>query len=286
MTFTPAGVVPILMYHSVAESAHRIDLPFTVRPGELRCQLDALHGVGVTTLTVAEYAASIRSGRLLPARTVVITIDDGYADTAALMVPSLLERGFTATVFVTTGAVGRVVRRSRMISWSQLRELHQEGFEIGAHTHHHRALDTVRPSDAKYEMAHSRAVLEDALSSPVPSFAYPYGYWTSRLRGLAAEVGYQSACAAKNALSHPSDDLYALSRIVVKRGTSAQQLCDAVAGRTRDVATSPRTFQRLAWRLARRAGAFLRHGHQPRQGVLEHGALDLGPIGWQDRQVS
>ena len=59
----------------------------------------------------------------------MLTFDDGYADLIEEALPKLIEHGFPATVFVTTGwCVTRDGLRAgtppgRMLSWAQLAEL-------------------------------------------------------------------------------------------------------------------------------------------------------------------
>ena len=251
MTGADPALVPILMYHSVADEAAAPDAPFTVAPKTFRRHVAVLREWGARTITVDQYAEALRRRRPLEPRTIVITVDDGYADTATALVPTLLEAGLTGTVFVTSGTVGTWVRRSRMITWEQVRDLRDAGVEIGAHAHHHVALDTVRRSVAQRELVDSRRILEDRLSGRVRTFAYPHGYWTRPLTRMAAEAGYDAACAAGNTMSHPGDHLYALSRLVVWRHTGERELLDLVEGRTAGVAQSARTLRRGAWRLAR-----------------------------------
>lgn len=252
MTSADGDLVPILMYHSVAEEAHAVDRPFTVRPAELAHQVEALCRWGARTITVADYGAGLAAGRRLPPRTVIITVDDAYANTANTLLPILAEAGLKATVFVSTGMIGTSVRGTPMISWAQLHELRAAGFEVAAHGHRHIALDVIPPHEAYDEMVRSRVLLEDALGSSITSFAYPHGYWTPELTRLVHRAGFRAACAAKNGLSHPRDDPLALARLVVSRLTGVDDLLRAVDGEGARVRTSSRSVQRTLWRMARR----------------------------------
>jgi peptidoglycan/xylan/chitin deacetylase (PgdA/CDA1 family) len=252
-----AQLVPILMYHSVSDRAHPTDLPYTVTPDEFRRHVEVLQAWGARTLSVADYAARLRGGQVLPERSAIVTVDDAYADTAEELLPALSAAGLSATVFVTTGTVGRRVRESRMIEWGQITDLHRAGFEIGSHSHHHIELDMVDPVRAREEMATSRTILEDHLSAPVTTFAYPHGCYTNRLRTEAAHSGYVAACGVKHRLSHPGDDLYALARLIIYRGTEPSSLLAMIEGRSARPATTRVPLWRHAWRLGRKARALL-----------------------------
>jgi peptidoglycan/xylan/chitin deacetylase (PgdA/CDA1 family) len=228
-------MVPILMYHDIAERAaggSRLSVP----PRDFAAQLGYLAANGFTTVTAGELAAMLAVGASLPPRTVVITFDDGFADFHAHALPLLLEHGFTATVYITTGWVadaglhsaGR--RPATMLTWSQIVEAASAGIEIGAHSHGHPQLDQLRPDRLRSELTVSKSLLEDALGAEVPGLAYPFGYSSARVRRAAAEAGYTYACAVGNALSRPQRDDFALNRLTVQASLDLDTFARAVQG--------------------------------------------------------
>jgi peptidoglycan/xylan/chitin deacetylase (PgdA/CDA1 family) len=66
-------------------------------------QLRYLRNQGFSGLTFGELCQRRPSGQPLPARPIVLTFDDGYADLIEEALPIMIEQGFPATVFVTTG---------------------------------------------------------------------------------------------------------------------------------------------------------------------------------------
>jgi peptidoglycan/xylan/chitin deacetylase (PgdA/CDA1 family) len=219
--------IPILMYHSVTENPPPATRKLSVRPTELDRQLRHLRENGFTGLTFTELCRRIQGRELLPPRSVVITFDDGYADMHAHALPLLMEHGFPATVFVTTGwlrdagrhAAGRPL--DRMLSWSQVRELAASGIEIGAHSHGHPQLDQLRLQALRAELRVSKALLEDGIGHPVPSLAYPFGYSCGRVRDEVASAGYQQAAGVGNAAARADGgDRFAVPRMTVGRSTS------------------------------------------------------------------
>src|SRR3954454_4528759 len=95
--------VQVLMYPSVTETPPSSTRRLSVHPDAFARQLDLLRAHGCTTSTFGEFAAAVETGRPLPERSVVLTFDDGYADFHDTVMPLLDARGFTATVFLTTG---------------------------------------------------------------------------------------------------------------------------------------------------------------------------------------
>jgi peptidoglycan/xylan/chitin deacetylase (PgdA/CDA1 family) len=254
--------IPILLYHSIAADPPPGIAPWTVRPDDFLRQLDHLAEAGFTAITVSRYRDALRHGPTrLPARLVVITFDDGYADTAELAVPALAERGLPATLYVTTGmlrggpAGGTVEPPGRMLDWSELADLEARSIEIGAHSHTHPQLDTLPSARARDEIVRSRDLLEDRLGHPVRSFAYPHGYSSRAVRHMVAQAGFDSACAVRNALSSTRDDLFTLARLTVLRTTSMPELRRWVDGTGAGVAPSRERLATTGWRMVRRVRA-------------------------------
>ena len=72
--------IPILMYHEIAghqETSSRL----AVSPESFAAQLNHLHEVGFSTLTISKVASAlVKDSVQLPERAVAITFDDGFAD--------------------------------------------------------------------------------------------------------------------------------------------------------------------------------------------------------------
>lgn len=222
--------VPILMYHEITDgpvSARHL----AVTPQQFAVQLGYLQGAGYVTLRAAEVTAAMAGeGRGLPARPVVLTFDDGFADFHDTALPALLRYGFTATLFVTTSWIRDSGVRSLgaehasrvppgMLSWSQIEEAAAAGIEIGAHTEHHPQLDQLSGTALWQELRGSKNLLEDRLGVAVTGLSYPFGYSNQRVRETAAAAGYRYACAVANRYALASDDQFALPRLTIGRTT-------------------------------------------------------------------
>lgn len=60
-------------------------------------------------------------------------------------------------------------------TWSELREMHQNGIEIASHTSNHPILSRVDPILLDSEIAGSKTVIEERLGTKIKSFCYPNG---------------------------------------------------------------------------------------------------------------
>ena len=71
---------------------------------------------------------------LIPDNLVVLTFDDGVKSHRTFVAPLLKELGFRATFFVTHQWMND---KEHFMTWNEIAELHQMGFEIGNHTWTH-----------------------------------------------------------------------------------------------------------------------------------------------------
>ena len=91
-----------------------------------------------------------------------------------------------------------------MLRTAQLLELRDSGMQIGAHTVTHPILQCSTEADARWEIAHSKQVLEQCLGEQVSLFAYPNGrpetdYAASHVamvRAAGFRAAFSTACGA------------------------------------------------------------------------------------------
>src|SRR6185436_12170786 len=91
--------------------------------------------------------------------------------------------------------IGRV--RSPMLTWKQVREMHELGMTIGAHTMTHPNLPSAGLADATEEIVASKKRLEREIGAAVTMFSYPNGgaerYYTPELQRAVEAAGFQAA---------------------------------------------------------------------------------------------
>lgn len=99
----------ILAYHRVLPGVQLRRFPFLedlVTPAESFIAQMALLAKRGRVLPLEEVFQALREGRRLPAGTVSLTFDDGYADNYLHALPALRKHRLTATLFLATGHVG------------------------------------------------------------------------------------------------------------------------------------------------------------------------------------
>ena len=223
----------ILLYHGVGPRTTRTDPGFLrVRPDAFRAQLELLLGAGFTIVTVAEFVE--RAGGLKPPPGLVaLSFDDGMEDNHSVALPILGEYGLCATVYVTTGLIGKPnpwmapESGARMMTVDELRDLVAAGWEIGAHTVSHPDLSQLGFDTCLDEMRRSRKELEGALGVPVQTFAYPACHYGPEAVAAARAAGFSAAVTCQGLGTW---DPYELRRSLVSGKDSTRSVLLKVGG--------------------------------------------------------
>jgi peptidoglycan/xylan/chitin deacetylase (PgdA/CDA1 family) len=241
----------VLCYHGVGPSTTRTDPGFLrVDPRAFCAHLDLLLGAGFEFVTVGEFVDRA-AGRSPPVGLVALSFDDGMDDNHEYVLPILRERRLRATVFVTTGLIGKPNpwmghdSGARMMTEAELRDLVQAGFEIGAHTVTHRNLAELDYESCLYEMIESRTALEALLGIRVRTFAYPYCHYGPAALAAACATGFAAAVTCEGrggwerhelarTMITGKDDVLAF---VAKLAGLYQPIFDSAPGRLTRVAT-------------------------------------------------
>jgi peptidoglycan/xylan/chitin deacetylase (PgdA/CDA1 family) len=254
----PASV-PILLYHSVTTEDGGLMHRYTLPPATFRAHMEWIAERKFSTMTVSEYAAALRGEATLPARPLVVTFDDGYADFLEGAAPALAEYGIRGTLYVTTAAIGDRTRGTLagrpMLTWSELRQVAELGVEIGGHSHDHAQLDLLAHREAVRQVTTCKRLIEDRLEVEVRSFAYPHGLYSPRVREIVRAARYASACAVKNARSHVHDDLWALGRVMFEHDDGVDHLREACEGNRYPLSRQNQSVLTWGWRAVRRVRA-------------------------------
>jgi peptidoglycan/xylan/chitin deacetylase (PgdA/CDA1 family) len=89
---------------------------------------------------------------------------------------------------------GPLPRERMFLNWEEARQMLHGGMAIGSHTHGHELLAKLTPERQLEEMTRSKQLIEQNLSAPCDSIAYPYGLtssFTAKTVELAGAAGYR-----------------------------------------------------------------------------------------------
>lgn len=120
----------------------------------------------------------------IPDRLVVLTFDDAVKSHVTVARPLLKQYGFGATFFISEG-FHFPTDKTHYMTWKEIRELNDDGFEIGNHTRDHMGLEGRNVERLPDQLsAIDRRCVEAGIPRPV-SFAWPGNALAAEaLRGL------------------------------------------------------------------------------------------------------
>lgn len=197
------GTVPaqafsfVLVYHRVGVSS---GMTLGVAAESLKDQITRLKDSG-HTFAVASRAKDCDD------TCVVITFDDGYRDVYEQAFPVLKELGVPATFFVITEKIGK----EGFVTWEELKEMQDAGWEINSHTANHARLIDLPPDALKAELEKSQQSIKEHLGTESPCVAYPFGVHDARVRNITSE-NYSCGFGMWMGLNGDSTDPMALHR--------------------------------------------------------------------------
>src|SRR5439155_19511777 len=164
--WNPVGVfpwgyqlVPVLVYHNIgAEDKGKLSIG--VRRFE--AQMRSLHAEGFHAVSLVDFLEFTAGRRQLPRKSVLLTFDDGYRGFIQYARPMLKDLGFNATLFVYSDFIGA----GNGLSWSDLRALITQGFDVQAHSTTH---GNLRRKEEESQGAYAKRV-EAELAYPLELF--------------------------------------------------------------------------------------------------------------------
>jgi peptidoglycan/xylan/chitin deacetylase (PgdA/CDA1 family) len=193
--FVPAGSfvlhVPVLMYHRIIPSAMaRQSLPqLVISPRLFAAQIATLHAAGWRTITLATLAADLLARARPPARTFVITIDDGHRDGYTYAFPILQRYRLMATYFIVT----RRLSRGDNLGRTDVRKLAASGMEIADHTANHADLPMLSRIAAEAQIEIAARTIAALIGHRPTTFAYPFGAEDPAVVALVHAAGFAMA---------------------------------------------------------------------------------------------
>ncbi|MFH7319417.1 polysaccharide deacetylase family protein [Desulfurivibrio sp. D14AmB] len=209
------GDATIFIYHHFGDDRY----PTTnVGMAEFKEQMAYLAAHDYAVIPLSELVEMLASPTPLPAKTVVITIDDGYRTTYSEAWPVLREYGFPFTVFLYVEGLER--RYSNYLTWEQVAEMAAAGVDFQDHSYsHHRLADWPRGmTEDRYrawirdDLVKGAEILERRLGQRPRFFAIPYGEYNHIVLDEAQKLGYEAVFTQDAGSVSDDTDLMMISR--------------------------------------------------------------------------
>jgi len=200
-----AKSIPVLLYHGVMKDPNwKLD-DVNISLEDFRQQMFALKKAGYQTITLEEYLDFMNGKRALPAKSFMLTFDDGRKDSFYPVDPILKVLGYTAVMNVITGrSLGQENEKGSFhLSQIELQKMTESGrWEMASHTENGHDYEKISPSDnaghflsdklwlasenrmetdteyfdrVSKDLAASKADIQKKLGVKALAFAYPFG---------------------------------------------------------------------------------------------------------------
>ena len=207
-----------LMYHIIS---NKITDKIAVAEDAFAAQLRYLSNNGYSILSMNQVVNMIRGSEVVPARSILITFDDGYSDNVYTALPHLQRFGMTAALFMISAFVGQTNRwnpracyDSNHLTWEELQVWLDAGCELGGHTHTHLCMNRLNELEMRETVSLNKRVLEERLHVQLHAFSYPYGRYNVLAKTIVREY-YDIAFCVDEGYWDPKMDGYAINRLGV-----------------------------------------------------------------------
>lgn len=200
--------LPIFVYHHIRPG---VTSALFVSPEDFDKQLQYIQDNGFHTISFTDLADYLETGKALPQRPAIISLDDGWADQFEYGFPILQKHLYAATFYVVTNYLDH----EDFMTTEQLRALVAAGMTIGCHTRSHPYLTSVGRERAWDEIAGAKKRLE-AAGITVDTFAYPYGAYDRMIVDMVKAAGFRSARTINAGIRATADELDTLPGITFR----------------------------------------------------------------------
>jgi len=163
-----------------------------------------------TVLSLEYIVDTIINDGQLPHNAIGISVDDADKSFLTTAWPKLKEKGLPVTLFINTSTI--VKNNKNYLSWNQIRNLKNEGVDIGAHSHTHNHLTEFSIEEIIKEIKLSNKIFLKELGEIPSLFAYPYGESDNRIMKLLKEYKFKVAFGQHSGVINETSNLYYLPR--------------------------------------------------------------------------
>lgn len=230
-----AEQVPVLMYHYITPQAYndQPDNNSIINLEAFEEGIDYLYEQGYYTATLEELEKYVLGKATLPAKTVVITFDDGYQNNYIYAYPILKKYGFHATIFLIGSRIQAETTpfdpaKKSFLSQEEIKAS-SDVFEYHSHTydlHHKEFVKCGLNYSSGFDTTNLEKDIDKMkeLGIDSPYFAYPFGEKSTPMVYYLQKNNYRLAVTVHQGFVKPGDSPMRLKRLTVTSGTNLAEL--------------------------------------------------------------
>ncbi len=243
----------ILSYHEIADKSKTLDSTYAVTPSNFDHQMHWLMDNGYHFIGINDILKYRKSGKKLPAKSVLITFDDGYQSVYANAYP-VLKKYKIPSVIALVGSwllkedkvdfSGVMIPRSEFLSQKEIKEMVSSGLvEVASHSYAaHKGIQgnpqgSMQPAirtrqwlsekqayedEKAYEeriyndLAENNRFLKHYTGQKPRVMVWPYGHYNSKVRKIAEKLGMPIGLTLDDGSNTAITPLWGLRRILVE----------------------------------------------------------------------
>jgi peptidoglycan/xylan/chitin deacetylase (PgdA/CDA1 family) len=198
--------VPVLCYHNLSQRDTKGR--YTIKPETFETHLKILKDNQIDVISLYKLYTHLQTGKFFQKKSVVITIDDGFASLKNYCIPLLKKFGFPASFFIYLDKIKakKIDKKypARWIGKKDLRDFNLLKYSIQSHSLTHSRMDLLIESETEVE--YNNRVYSELVKSnmnlhrilglsekpdQVFAFAFPYGNYNIDLAKKAFSAGYK-----------------------------------------------------------------------------------------------
>ncbi len=208
--------VPVLAYYSFSKNKPS---KISITQDDFKAQMKYLKENGYHVITLDQLLSFFDYQEQVPEKSVAITFDDGWISVYDIAFPILKKYGFPATIFIYTDFIGG----GKAMSWKQIKELSEAGFDIQCQTKTHRNLTVLREKESfreyfkslEMEISYPKKVIKKKLNKECEYLAYPYGKTNNLVIAMLKKHGYRAAFTVDKKSNPFFIDKYKINRSAI-----------------------------------------------------------------------
>lgn len=211
--------VPVLCYHRFGTEV--VD-SMTIKTSAFTEQMEWLKTNGYTVIPL-DTAVQYFQGKIksIPAKSVVITVDDGHKSVYTDLAPIVKKYKIPVTLFIYPSAISNA---KYAMTWDQIRELETTKlFHVESHTYWHPNFNhekkKLSPEEyAKFvdkQLGGAKKKLEEKTGHEIKYLAWVFGIYDDALLVDAKKSGYTAAFTIDRKHAFSNDNMMALGRYMV-----------------------------------------------------------------------
>ncbi len=204
--------VPVLLYHHVKPISHaqkENHAQLTVDVGFFEKHLEYLKNSGYNSISADLLADALINHKTLPSKSIVITLDDGYADIYTYAYPLAKKYNMILNLMIPAG----LLTNYGYLTWDQLKEMVDSGLIYAYdHTWSHVSLSSQPKEKIEFEILTAKKGLEEKLGKNITIFTYPYGSMSKLVEDVLKSNGFTAAFSTVSGTLQCDSYIFSLRR--------------------------------------------------------------------------